>query len=223
MKFLYTFLFLILTHLSGIAQDTLKTKVNFKGGINIATITVSNPNVNTDYNSAFGSIYSYRLGAYVAIPASKAFYIEPGIVFNNKGFSTNASMFSNNNIKLSDIKTILNYLEIPITAVFKNKAVYFGGGPYVAYAISGKYKITGTTENSPNNVTSTVKTEFGNKPSQINPLDFGINFTFGLLFTNRFNFGVNYGIGLGNLTNNAEGENEKSSNRVIAFSLGYEL
>lgn len=111
------------------------------------------------------------------------------------------------------------YLEIPLNAVVNFDGFYLGAGPYLGYAISGKYKAkyTGTGEED-SSLEKDLK--IGNNKDEIKPLDFGLNAMAGYKLTNGLNFGLNYGLGLANT--GAEGNNDyKASNRVISFLVGF--
>jgi hypothetical protein len=205
MKKIYTLMAFAL--LSGsISAQTKKEGVTFgaKAGVNLATLHASGNDVNGDPSSK--SVTSFTLGGYASIPVSNKVSIQPGLSLSGKGGSDNEG----------GQKSAINsmYLEVPVNAVLNFNGFYFGAGPYVAYALSGKAKA------QQNGVTVSADIPFGNNPGEFKRVDFGANALAGYQLKNNLNFGVNYGLGLTNIIQNG-GADMKITNRVFSILVGY--
>lgn len=108
------------------------------------------------------------------------------------------------------------YLEVPVNVVFHMNGVYVGAGPYAAFGLSGKEKYTDSS-NPSNNVDKDVK--FGSSNTDdLKRTDFGLNVLAGYQLTNGVNFGVGYGLGLSNHSND---NTVTAKNKVFSISVGY--
>jgi len=155
-----------------------------------------------------------RIGAGVNIGLSQGFYVKPGLYYGNKGSQTSSNT-------LGDYKTNLHYLELPVNLGYQYKinggkagGIFAEAGPYIAYAISGKYKgdnipVIGSTE---------TDIEFGSGTTETNAFDWGFNFGGGYESPWGVYLKAQYGLGLGNLSNV---DDVKSNNRGWGLSLGY--
>lgn len=115
----------------------------------------------------------------------------------------------------------ITYLDLPVNLIKKFNfpglgMIYFGGGPYVAYALSGKYRFE-----TPNSVSS-EKLEFG-KDKDLQRYDAGLNLTTGLELNNHLLFDIRYALGLKNISTQPFNDTGTSSikNRLFTISLGY--
>lgn len=177
------------------AQDI---NIGGKVGINIANISVENESPNT-----LNSIY---LGAFVDIPLSDKFSVQPELLYSAQGFN------AEDRISGSDIKNKINYLNIPIIAkYYLTEAINVQAGPQIGLLLAAK-------------VGSIDVKEF------YETIDFGLNFglayemDFGLRIEARYNLGladIHKGgiIEDGPITVTAD--DLKISNRVIQIGLAY--
>lgn len=155
-------------------------------------------------------------GVNVEIPVGIDFYIQPGLLFSTKGAELNNS----------DDKISLSYLEIPINLLYKpalgQGKLLLGFGPYLAYAIGGKYKpASGSDEDI----------EFQGTVGLADPpgfyarrFDAGANLLFGYELANNLSLQLNAQLGLVKI--NPEYEiipNDETSMKNTGFgvSVGY--
>jgi len=115
---------------------------------------------------------------------------QAAIQFTEKGGISKEPVEGNNNRKT----TTFNYLEIPLNILYKigspKSRFYIGGGPSVAFGISGKSK-DGVGE---------YPITFGkNNGSEFKRLDLGINLLTGYHFSNGIFISFNYNSGMNNL------------------------
>ncbi len=101
------------------------------------------------------------------------------------------------------------YTDVPV--VIGN--IYFGAGPYVGIGLSGKVKVTGTTESQ--------DIKFGSD-GDFKRTDFGLNGIAGLEFKGGFLVGLNYDLGLTDIGNDGTSESA-TKNRVFGLSVGFKF
>jgi hypothetical protein len=126
--------------------------------------------------------------------------------------------FVQKNSKDGDTKITLNYLQVPLYALYyyqlPSKGSIFGGlGPYFAYGIGGKMKSTFNGQ--------TTETKSFDKTTGFKPFDAGLSITAGYKIPNSFSFSLAYEIGLVNIDRNAFGDETK--NRGISLNISYPL
>jgi hypothetical protein len=106
----------------------------------------------------------------------------------------------------------LSYLTLPVQILFpfdlRFGKLWVGAGLYASALIDGKIIIS----NSPSRI------DIGNgPPAQFKPLDFGITPTAGLKLSNGLLFGIDYNLGLADVSTSAD----KSRNVFWSIYLGY--
>ncbi|KAA5536397.1 PorT family protein [Taibaiella lutea] len=203
------------------AQNTFaQISIAPEAGINLSNLTTKDDNGNSE---DFSSKVGLRVGAYVNIPVSHGFFIQPGLLYSMKGAQQNGTeslLGFTVNYKLS---LNMNYLEVPLNIGYDYSLGNAGGifvtaGPYLGYGLSGKaktsVKITGMPDQ---NDESDIK--FGSGNDEAKRIDYGLNFGAGY----RTPFGVyaraQYGLGLANISN---GDGDASiKHKGWALSLGY--
>lgn len=117
-----------------LAQDSNNSlRVGIKGGLNVTNLYVDDVD---DENPRYG----FHIGVYTQLFESDVFAIQPEILFSTKGTRTTYDVFGFE----GDAKFNLNYLDIPVLAVFKlGDAAEIHIGPYFGYLISASSDIDG--------------------------------------------------------------------------------
>lgn len=196
-------------------------KFGAKAGINFASVSAYSSPSNTVYQSKnFGNI---RIGEVTEIEWPK-FALQTGITLDGKG---GENTYINNETNTNRRKnTRLYYLEIPVNLLYqlKTKAgtVFFGGGPYVAYGIAGRYTLSGTIFDSP--VDSSQKVYFGNdENSDYKRTDYGLNLQTEIRFLHGIGLELNYEYGLRNIATPGiyDDVNVKTRNKVFGVAVSY--
>jgi hypothetical protein len=114
-------------------------------------------------------------------------------------------------------KTTINYLELPLNFVYNTHSAkgkfFIGAGPSLNIALSGKYKITGMSEES-------GKLKFGSDETvdDYKAFDASINAIAGYQFSGGFFIAANYNFGI---TNISPGSNEKDHIHYYGIRIGY--
>lgn len=187
-----------------------------KGGLNLANM------VEKDNDETYSKNYKMKAGFHLGVTAefsiSEKFAIEPGLLYSSKGFKVEEDGIT--------FTANLNYLEIPINAIYKidlgSTKVLISAGPYLGFALSGKYKaseaVFGENEDS-----KEQKIEIGSdkEKDEIKALDFGLNIGAGVEIKN-ITIGLQYGLGLANLSLDTD-NGYTLKNKVLGISVGYKF
>lgn len=194
------------------ATMTISFAQSFNFGIK-AGLNLSNQSVNPPNPWSTKNLTGFHAGV-IADIAIKNVSIQPGIFFTTKGEITleNLKQLTGQG-GTYDAKEVLNYIEVPVNLLYKIKAtpavkIYFGGGPYLAYGISGHGTEAGAFP--------TYTVHFDSNGYK-NP-DYGVDFVAGVELFKKLLIDVNYDLGLGNLS---RVNDVTIRNRVIGVSVGY--
>ncbi|MCR6719108.1 MAG: PorT family protein [Chitinophagaceae bacterium] len=182
-----------------------QTTFGVRAGVNFQNLNGKYP----DGDKRMGKLRTgFNAGVNAEIPVGDGFYLQPGLLYSLKGAKAKG-------VELP-FDVSLSYLEVPINFIYKpdlgQGRMLLGFGPYVAYAVGGKYEI-GNTD---------TDIEFGSEPGELKRFDAGANFLAGYEFANNFSFQLNAQLGLGNMVNRASGDNDsKLNNTGFGVSFGY--
>ena len=196
-------------------QSSAQVKFGLKAGLNLSNMV--DKDKDEIYSKDFKSNPGYHFGVTAEYALDDKLSIEPALLFSKKGYKMSESYSG------VDSKTLvnLNYLEIPINGIYKidlgETKLKIHAGPYLGFALSGKMKTTVTGEPDE---TTTIKIGSGTN-KDIKGLDFGLNVGAGLEF-GVIEFGLQYGIGLANLTNSTVAS-AVQKNKVFSVSVGYKF
>jgi hypothetical protein len=107
-SFLLVFVLASVTRVA-LAQDSDNSlRVGIKGGLNVSNLYVEDVD---DENPRYG----FHLGVYTQLFESDVFAIQPEILYSTRGTRTTYDVVGFE----GDVKFNLNYLDIPVLAVFK--------------------------------------------------------------------------------------------------------
>lgn len=185
-------------------------------------------NVGATYSTMFSKINGekdmgdYRIGAtfgvMVDVPMEKNGSFRTGVNFVQKG---TRSEYTDGQDEIKETLT-LNYVEVPMMVMFKlpSKSANFrlGAGPVAGFALSGtaKTQVNGGSEDESD-------IDFGDKTdSEMNWVDFGINFQAEYEFNGGVFIGLNYNHGINRLFVGGA-ETDKLYNRNFGLRIGYFL
>ena len=199
----------------------------FKGGINLANIS-GDAFEDTDLKTGFA------IGGFFTYSVNDQLSLQPEIYYTSKGFKFNEKEYDSDvdyEISASyDGSASLNYIEIPVLGVFAvNKNINVFAGPYLDIYLNGKLKIDYDVNyrylNPDTNEWETV-TDSGSESEDIESDDIkspGFGVLFGAEFTaGQFSFGARYSLGLSNIPDDPE-EDEDAKHKVIQFLVGFYL
>ena len=180
-----------------------QTTFGISAGISSALIDAKSNGVTITSDARIGFIG----GVIVSTGIAKDWSFRPELNFTQKGGTIN---FKDEGIKDN---TTLNYIELPLNVVYSSKGkFFFGAGPSFAYAISGKYKITGMYAESGD-------LKFGSgDDADLKPFEFGINLLAGWQLNSGIFFMINYNAGISNISATSD---EKDHNSYLGLRIGY--
>ncbi len=192
---------------SMVGMANAQIRVGAKAGVNFSKIDYQDQTLGDVLNS---SSTSYFFGGVLEFPFLGKLHLQPGLILNGQA----------GNIGSGVDKVTLNmmYAEVPLNILGRADlgigSFYLGGGPYAAYAISGKIKTSGISE----------KIKFGNTVDDImKPTDYGINVLTGLDLRGGLSLGLGYKLGLSDNAPKTLTEALNSKNSSFSVSLGYML
>ncbi|WP_410222424.1 porin family protein [Pedobacter sp.] len=192
-----------------------------KAGVNLSSLKYSGENAG-QLDQYSKNIVGFNVTAYGDFGVANNFFIQPGISLQNKGGKIEGNIFGGT----GKIEQNVMAIEVPVNAVLRIPtgdvgAFQISAGPYAAFNISGKYKNSVTGSSS--TISGDRDMNFGSKNSDdMSSMDFGANFGLGYRIASGFSIGANYGLGLSNLIpSNQKSNDNKVSNRVLGFTVGY--
>jgi opacity protein-like surface antigen len=184
-KVILSFVIVSLTTLGVNAQ------VNFgiKAGVNISSLT-------GDDASDVKSLVGPYGGAFVNIPVSTMFSVQPELLYSMEGAKESGT----------DTKIILGYINIPVMLKYTNPSGFTAElGPQVGILSSAKAKADGETEDVKEFLKST---------------NFSLGIGAGFNFTPNIGVGLRYNLGLSNI-NDESGGDLKTSNFAIGVHYSF--
>lgn len=199
-------------------------------GINFMIMLLSGLGQQPDISTSQGNFNPYR-SQYASALLASHLTLDPAYTNDNNlsnkkqkqsGFSDHMRFmggleFIQKKSKDGNTKNTLNYLEVPIYALYQTDLgtggnVFGGLGPYVAYGVGGKLKSTSGGQ--------TNKTKSFDKTTGFKPFDAGLTLTAGYRIPNSFSFRLAYDLGLADIGRN---DFDKVVNRTISLNIGYPL
>lgn len=185
-------------------ESSLQPKFGIKGGINLSNLYVDDVE---DENMKVG----VNVGVFAKLPVTKGFSIQPELLYSSKG----AKITYNNIFGDGEYRFNLNYVELPVLAVFNlGKNFNIHAGPYAALLTSANIK---RLDNESGDVDDIADLDTDN----FKRFDYGLaggvgfdiqNFTLGA----RYNYGLNE-IGDGGIAGEAT---RNSKNSAFTFYIG---
>ena len=157
-----------------------------------------------------GPLVGFELGLYADIPLSdKKFSFRPSLMYSNEGDKVN-EFDVDGHIHISFIK-----LPLPViyhSTIAQNK-MFFGFGPYLAYALSGKYHRT--------DIDKTVSIQFGSNKDMddLKRFDAGASFLVGYQLKKNIFLTGKFDLGLANISD----LDAKIRTRSFGVTVGYLL
>ncbi len=182
---------------------------------NIQVGAVGGINISFAYAIQTGTVFHgtpgfrYALGGYmdIELPYEK-FSFHPSLLFSRESYKPDV---------YGDKTSVrISYFTLPLPIMYHSnlmdKKLDFGFGPYLAYAISGKYVYRGET----------TKIEFGSDKTKDDgkPLDIGLDFQALYEFQENISFGVRFDLGLKQLS---DYQDTKINTRNVSITCNYFL
>jgi hypothetical protein len=199
-------LMILLTALSLSAQTTF----GVTAGVSFANVTAKYQGISASLKLKPG----VTAGIILNEPLRGNFILQPALNFVQKGY------------KIKDdtgTETVnFNYLELPVNIIYsvkKNEGFFIGGGPSLAYGISGRDKVKYAGGSMPDD---NQKVKFGSGADEVKGFDFGVNAIAGYRLAGGLMISANYNLGLSKINNDdGSGENGTLKNKYYSLKIGY--
>ena len=176
------------------SQDKKEIYFGVKAGLNLCSIT----NANQDGVSS-STLVGFHVGVLGEFMLGDKFAIQPELLYSTQGVKLDFSG------EKGDLK--MDYVTIPIMAkYYVAPAFSIELGPQIGFLTSAK----ATSGGESIDVKDSMKTT-----------DFGLNFGLGYNFTENFNAGLRYNMGLTQLQKDLASGESASKNSVFQLALGY--
>ncbi|ASK32660.1 hypothetical protein CEY12_03085 [Chryseobacterium sp. T16E-39] len=193
-----------------------------KGGANSAQFSEQQLSAN---NQKIG----FNAGAFVNIPLSKQFSVQPEVLYNQLGaksvLSSSEVTTGATTVKTQrDFKTTLNYISVPVMVQFKPvDNFYIEAGPEFSYFIDGKNKGETTVTSTTNSIATTQKTSVSEtiNKDDINRFNFGLGLGLGYYFTPHLGINARYVNSLTKIEKSRPAAD--NNNRVFQLGLNYKF
>lgn len=186
-------------------------RVGIKGGLNLSNLYVNEAD---DENARIG----WHAGFYGQIFSSEAFAIQPEVNFSTKGTGVTAAYLNGSGAGVNyDTKFILNYIDIPVLAVFKlGRAAEIHAGPYWSYLVSAQIE---NNSGNPNNEFNSIDRKNFDK------WDYGLVGGIGFNLGESAQLGVRYNYGLNEIASSrgAKAFLGNAKNQVAQLYLAFNL
>lgn len=161
----------------------------------------------------------FQIGGVMNYEVSDALAVQPSLILSNKGVKIDG--------EFTTATANLNYLEIPINAVYKISNFQIYAGPYLGVGLFGKVKfdddaIDDYTVKFMNDV---APDDLGDDEVAFSMLDFGLNFGIGYMVMDNLQVQAGYGLGLSNVNPKYDGEDPQDTdkNGVLQLTVSYFL
>jgi hypothetical protein len=160
----------------------------------------------------------FNAGVNAEVPVAPDFYVQPGVLFSTKGAKSKDD---------DDLKINLSYIEVPINFLYKPELgdgkLLLGIGPYIAFAVGGKYTDENGKETDIKFKNEITATEYLSDP-YFKRIDVGGNLLAGYEMSNNISIQLNAQLGMVKINPKIEGisnDQTKYKNTGFGVSLGY--
>lgn len=193
-----------------IAQNQ-KVKVGLKAGLNLASLTFDENELNSSDKTGFTG------GFMVEIPMTKNFALQPELLYNQQGGKTS---FSDPDVNNSHYKSTirLNYLNIPVMLkYYLMQGVSVQAGPQIGILLKANNKYQ-------DNFLGYENKESFNLKKYTTGIDTAVNFGLGYQFKDNFYTDIRYNISYANVFKEGDSNHfidNDMKNRVLQITIGY--
>ncbi|SFE70836.1 Outer membrane protein beta-barrel domain-containing protein [Chitinophaga sp. CF118] len=209
-----------------------QARVGVKGGWNLSSISVDN-NGSVDKDK---SLSGFNIGLIADFPlVPKILSFQPGVFYTTKGAKLESGDKNNSGSVYRKYTTTPSYIEIPLNFVGKipvgpGTNLFAGLGPYIAFGVAGKNKVSSTVAGVTTSTESNIKwdddTPFNSGDAnqgfdKYKRFDYGGNLLVGAEIRGLI-LSAQYGLGLAKINSgSSDNNNDKNKNRVFSLSAGF--
>lgn len=176
-----------------LASFAQELSFGIKAGLNVSDIVLNNV-VNPDLEADYKTRLGPHGGLYASFRLDETWSFAPELLYSQKGVKAVGTLIN------------LNYATLPLLVRYKvADNLHVEGGPEVGYLFLARSKF-----GKVNDVYS-------------NSLDIAVNIGVVYLLSKKMFLGARFGAGFSNLIDDSSGSGIKYQNRVLQFSIGYEI
>jgi len=162
-----------------------QARAGIKGGLNVSNLYIDDID---DENARYG----FNVGFFGQVLSSETFAIQPELLYSTKG----SKAFYDAGIINQTVKYNLNYLDLPVLAVFKlGKSAEIHVGPYASYLLGANISYEGDISNGDDEIDK----------DNLKSFDYGLVGGFGLNF-GAVQVGARYNYGLAKIADSDAAE-----------------
>ena len=208
---------LVVAFLCAISAESMAQIVGIKGGLNFATIAISEDG--EDHSDDVDVNTSYHAGITVEFPLGRVFSFETGALLSVKGYALEAEdSFEEEEFTYNGTASPI-YVEVPLLAKLYfdlgGARLFAAAGPYAGYGVAGKYTSEVSFDGQAD--TNSENLKWGSdEDADFNRLDYGVMVGAGLNL-GIIELGAAYGYGLANILPEPT-EDFTINNRVLSVS-----
>ena len=186
------------------ATQAQEVRLGAKGGVNFSSFSGDGFDAFDDPEGRT----SFHLGAFVEIPVTERFSVQPEVLYSGQGFD----LVSRENA--DDTEVQLDYINVPVMAkLYLFKGLYAEAGPQIGFNVKNEI------DSDPDDFNS------GSTPideDAINDIDFSVGLGAGYQFNSGFFVNARYDFGLTDVFNNEDLLiDSDAKNSVFAVSTGF--
>jgi len=186
------------------ATQAQEVRLGAKGGVNFSSFSGDGFDAFDDPEGRT----SFHLGAFVEIPVTERFSVQPEVLYSGQGFD----LVSRENA--DDTEVQLDYINVPVMAkLYLFKGLYAEAGPQIGFNVKNEI------DSDPDDFNS------GSTPideDAINDIDFSVGLGAGYQFNSGFFVNARYNFGLTDVFNNEDLLiDSDAKNSVFAVSTGF--
>ncbi|HEY5915803.1 MAG TPA: porin family protein [Chryseolinea sp.] len=170
---------------TSLANDAFaQMRAGIKGGLNVSNLYIDDLD---DENARYG----FNVGIFGQVLASETFAIQPELLFSTKGSKAFYEGIIDQTVKYN-----LNYLDLPVLAVFKlGESAEIHIGPYASYLLGANVSYSGDIANGDDEIDK----------DHLKSFDYGLAGGFGLNF-GAVQVGARYNYGLAKIADSDAAE-----------------
>ena len=157
-----------------------------KGGLNMGKFTGDQVKEITDRGFDEKYVTGFSAGGFITLPLGDAITIRPEVLYTQNGAKYEGSLFGTE----STISMKMNWLNIPVLAVFNLGPVGVIAGPYFDLFLNGKTKFEATGEGQ------SFDEEEDIEGDEVQTLNYGVIFGAAYGLTNNIDIELRYSLGL---------------------------
>jgi len=166
----------------------------------------------------------FKFGSVVNLGVSRFFYVQPGLMFSQKGGEVNKSYYGYGNYTYSDMDIYkLYYIELPVMFSLKIPAgnmlsLSLNAGPYFALGLSGKTNTVSYVEGIDTEIAKKFNRAFSK--NNLRRFDSGLSIGGGIEFESIY-VGTSYEFGFLDIARSSN--SNKAKNDVVSITVGYDF